>query len=89
VQISANAGHNEIVGWHGERLKIKIKAPAFEGKANEALLRFLADQFGIHRRDIRIERGNASTIKLLAFESLDEPTLMEKLTVRTRSSKPG
>jgi len=28
VQISANAGRNEIIGWQGERLKIKVKAPA-------------------------------------------------------------
>ena len=41
VQITANAGRNQVIGWHAGRLKIKVKAPAIEGKASEELLRFL------------------------------------------------
>ena len=56
VRISANAGRNEIVGWQGGQLKIKVKAPAVEGKANEELLRFLAERLQLHRRAVEIER---------------------------------
>ena len=49
VQISANAGQNQIVGWQGDRLKIKVKAPAVDGRANEELRRFLAERLEIHR----------------------------------------
>jgi len=57
VQTSPNAGRNEIIGWQGERLKIKVKAHAVDGQANEDLRRFLADLLEIHLTEITIERG--------------------------------
>jgi len=81
VQITANASRNEIVGWQGERLKIKVKAPAVEGKANEELLRFLAERLEVHRREIHIERGETSKTKLICIAGMDEAAFHEKLTV--------
>ncbi len=79
VQITPNAPRSEIVGWQGDRLKIKIKAPAVEGKANEELIRFLAEFLGLHRRDVSIDQGATSRTKLLSIESMDEETLRQKL----------
>ena len=81
VQISANAGQNQIVGWQGDRLKIKVKAPAVDGRANEELRRFLAERLEIHRAEITIERGSASKTKLLSIEGLDEEMLCKRLGV--------
>ena len=79
VKISANAKKNEIIGWQGEQLKIKIKAPAVEGKANAELVKFLAKQSGVHQKEITIEHGETSTTKLLAFHSIDQAGFYEKL----------
>jgi len=82
VQITANAGRNEIGGWHGGRLKIKVKAPAVEGKANEGLLRFLAEKLQVHRRDVGIERGETAKAKLIAVEGLEEGEVWGRLGVQ-------
>lgn len=79
VQISANAGRNEIVGWKGDRLKIKVRAPAVDGKANEELLRFLAERLEIHRAEITIVRGTTSKTKVLSIERLDEEMFCKRL----------
>lgn len=72
VQITANASRSEIVGWLGGRLKIKVKAPAVEGKANEELLRFLAKRLGVRAKQLRIVRGETARLKRLSIEGLDE-----------------
>jgi len=79
VRITANAGRNEIVGWQGGRLKIKVKAPAVEGKANEELLRFLAERLQVRRREIGIERGETAKSKVIWVEGIDEAQLGERL----------
>jgi uncharacterized protein len=78
VRITANASRNEIVGWQCERLKIKIKAPAVEGKANQELLRFLAGWLDVRQSDIQILRGETSRTKLLSV-GIDEDVLRSKL----------
>jgi len=81
VRISANAGRNEIVGWQAGRLKIKVRAPAVEGKANEELLRFLAERLDVHRRAVGIERGETAKVKLIRVEGLSEAEVFERLGV--------
>ena len=72
VQISANAPRNEIVGWHGGRLKIKVKAPAVEGKANAELLRFLAETLGVRANALRIVRGETARLKTIEVAGVEE-----------------
>ena len=52
-------------------LKVKVMAPAVEGAANNALIRLLADELGIARRDIRIVAGATSRQKLVVIEGVD------------------
>jgi uncharacterized protein (TIGR00251 family) len=52
-------------------LKVKVMAPAVEGAANNALIRLLADELGIARRDVRIVAGAASRQKLVVVDGVD------------------
>lgn len=79
VQITANASRSEIVGWLGERLKIKVKAPAVEGKANAELLRFLAKQLEVRANQLRIVRGETAKMKTIEIEGADETELRRRL----------
>jgi hypothetical protein len=81
VQITVNAARSEIVGWLGERLKIKVKAPAVEGKANAELLRFLAERIGVRANQLHIVRGETARKKTLDLEGVDEHTLRERLQI--------
>ena len=78
VQITANAPRSEIVGWLGGRLKIKIKAPAVEGKAAE-LVRFLAGRLGLHVSRLVILRGETARMKTMEIEGMDEVEMRDRL----------
>ena len=71
-----------MVGDHGDAIKIKLRAPAMEGKANAALIRFLAAQLGILPRQIALMRGEKSRDKLIRIKGLSEREVQERLGVR-------
>lgn len=57
------ARRTEAAGLHGGRLKIRLAARAVEGAANEALVAFLAEAFGVAKRGVRIVAGEMSRQK--------------------------
>jgi uncharacterized protein len=65
-----NAPRDEIAGWLGDALKVKVHAPALEGRANDALLEFLADKLGVRRRDVILLRGDKSRHKVVRIAGL-------------------
>ena len=52
-------------------LKVRVMAPAVEGAPNTSLIRLLADELGIARRDVRIVAGAASRQKLVVVEGIE------------------
>ena len=70
IKAIPNAPRNEVVGWLGEALKVKVHAPPVEGKANDALCEFLADTLGLSRRAVMVARGDTSRQKLVRIEGL-------------------
>ena len=57
LHVQPGAKRTEAAGLHGDALKVRLAAPAVDGKANAALVRFLADAFGVARRNVSIVRG--------------------------------
>jgi uncharacterized protein (TIGR00251 family) len=74
-----NAPRNEIVGWLGTALKVKVHAPAVEGKANDELIDFLAEKLGVHRRTITLLRGDKSRQKVVQIDGLDTDEVKTRL----------
>jgi uncharacterized protein len=70
IKAIPNAPRNTVVGWLGDALKIKIHAPALEGRANEELCEFLADQLGLPKRAVSVAHGDKSRQKLIRIEGL-------------------
>ncbi len=56
VHVVPNAKIDGVAGEHGGAIKIKLRAPAVEGKANAALLRFLAEQLKLPRHAVMLQR---------------------------------
>ena len=56
-------------------LRARVTAPAVEGAANNALVRLLADDLGVARRDVRIVAGGASRQKLVVVDGVDPEAL--------------
>ena len=82
LRIVPNAKRSEVVGLHGEAIKVKIQAPAMEGKANEALREFLAERLNLPVRALEIVAGEKSRDKLIAVEGLELDEARDRLLPR-------
>jgi uncharacterized protein len=69
VYLQPKSSKNEIVGPYRDGIKVRVTAPPVEGKANEALLRFLAKEFGVPSSCIEIIKGHHSREKTLRILS--------------------
>ena len=65
-----NDPRNAVMGWLGDVLKVKVHAPALEGRANAELCDFLADQLQLPRRAVSVARGETSRHKLVRVAGL-------------------
>ena len=70
LRIVPNARRSEVVGEYGDAIKIKIQAPALEGKANEALRDFLAERLQLPAGAIELVSGQKSRDKTVAITGL-------------------
>ena len=80
VRVQPRARRDEIAGLHGGRLRVRITAPPTDGRANEQLIRFLADRFQVPRARVELLSGSATRDKRLRIaaparlpEGLDIP----------------
>lgn len=65
LHVQPGARRAEVVGLHGDALKIKLAAPPVEGAANAALLEFLAEVFGVPQRQVILRQGARSRRKIV------------------------
>jgi uncharacterized protein (TIGR00251 family) len=63
LRVQPNARRTEIVGLHGGQLKVRVAAPALDGRANEMLVGFLADKFDLPGGRVMIRRGSHGRTK--------------------------
>lgn len=65
LHIQPGAKRSEVVGLHGEALKLRLAAPPVDGKANEALIAFVAQALGLPRSRVELVSGQSSRAKRL------------------------
>ena len=70
VHVQPRARTSEVVGFHGEAIKVRLRSPPVEGAANEELIRLLADLLKIDRRDVELVRGAKSRRKRIRINGL-------------------
>ena len=63
LHVQPGAKQTTVAGLHGDALKIRLSAPPIEGRANEALLRFIADFFEVPLRNVELKQGEQSRHK--------------------------
>lgn len=69
LHVQPGASRSEFAGRHGERIKVRLAARAVDGKANEALVEFLAEYYKVPRRCVRIESGLKSRRKRVVIDA--------------------
>ena len=83
VQITPNAKKTEVIGVLDDALKLKLAAQPIEGKANEALIRFLSDALKVPRSAITITHGHTNKKKLLEIKTAGlTPAVIEKTLIK-------
>jgi uncharacterized protein len=84
LHIIPNAKANQVIGAHGAAIKIKLRVPAVEGKANAALRSFLAEELKIPEGNIALVRGQKSRDKLIRIDELGEEDARRQLLALMR-----
>ncbi|MFW1677313.1 DUF167 domain-containing protein [Pontibacter sp. JAM-7] len=67
--LQPNASRDEFCGLHGDSLKIRIKAPPVDGKANTHLVKYLAKQFGVAKNAVTIVKGELTREKRVKIKT--------------------
>lgn len=73
VRVTPGARRSEVIAVDEARLRVRLAAPPVEGKANEALRRFLADACGVRASAVTLRRGERSRDKVVAVAGIDAP----------------
>lgn len=68
VRVITNAKHSEVMSRVGSIVRVRIAAPAVDGKANAELLEFLAEFFGVKKTGVSILRGEKGKEKTVQIE---------------------
>ena len=79
VKAIPNAPRSALAGWLGDALKVRVGAPAHEGRANEELCAFLAGALGLPGRAVSIARGGSSRHKVVQINGLSPAEMRARL----------
>lgn len=69
LQVQPGASRDEVVGLHGERLRVRITAPPVDGKANRHLVEWLATVFDVPRSQVTLLRGESGRAKTVRIDT--------------------
>lgn len=81
VKIQPRSSRQEIVGWVGSFLKIKLTSPPVENQANQELIKLLSKKLGISKSSITIITGQTSSIKKLKVSGLNKDEIISMLKI--------
>ena len=79
VHVTAGAREDALVGWRGDVLRLRVRAAAERGRANEAALKLLAQRLGLAANQLSLARGAASRDKLVFIDGLSEDEVRQAL----------
>jgi uncharacterized protein (TIGR00251 family) len=70
VRVSPGARRTELVGRQGEAWKVRVAAPPERGKANDAVLKLLAERLGVPAGELRLVAGGSGRDKIVELRGL-------------------
>ncbi|HYO42059.1 MAG TPA: DUF167 domain-containing protein [Candidatus Limnocylindrales bacterium] len=78
VRLTPRGGADRVDGVADGVLRARVAAPPVEGAANQSLLRLVADELGVARRDVRLVAGANGRTKVVVVDRLDPETVLER-----------
>jgi uncharacterized protein (TIGR00251 family) len=80
VKVTPNAHADEIRGFSGDVLVVRIKAQPVDGKANDALVRLVAETLGLPRAAVSLNHGATARMKLIAIDGISREDAVRRLS---------
>jgi uncharacterized protein (TIGR00251 family) len=80
LRVSPGARSAEVLGRHGEAWKVRVAAPAEAGRANEAVVRLLADALSLPRDAVTLVSGHGARDKIVQLAGLDSTQVERRLS---------
>jgi uncharacterized protein len=77
LRVSPGSGRSAIVGRHGDAWKVRVTAPPEHGRANDAVLRLLADALSLPRERLTLVSGHSARDKIVELAGVG-PALIER-----------
>jgi uncharacterized protein (TIGR00251 family) len=87
LKVLPRSSRCEIIGPHGDALKIKVAAPPLEGRANDEIIEFLAHTLGIKKSQVVIVAGHASRQKTVAIAGCNRQELELHVSTTKKQGK--
>lgn len=82
IHVVTGSKTNNIVGIFGKKLKVKVKSPPVDNRANEEIVNFFASCFDLSRSNIQIVKGTRSKSKVIFLEGLSKEFVLSKLDLK-------
>ena len=79
LRVKPNAKQNQLLGFKEGVLHIRIAAPPVEGKANDALIKFLSERLGVSKSRVSIEKGLTGRTKTIVIHGLSQSQAEKQL----------
>ncbi|MBI3744786.1 MAG: YggU family protein [Chloroflexi bacterium] len=79
VKVQPGARREEVVGFEGDVLRVRVIAPPDKGKANEAVVALLAKMLGVAKRDVTLVRGAGNRQKVIEVTGLSGAEMRRRL----------
>jgi uncharacterized protein (TIGR00251 family) len=83
LKVVPGSSRDEVVGWLGDSLKVKVKAPPEKGRANEAVVALLADRLGVDASSIAVVSGHGSPAKIVAVDGMDDEAIRKAFSAKS------
>jgi uncharacterized protein len=83
VKVVPRASRDEVVGWRGGVLRLRVSAAPQDGRANAAVIALLATALGVRKSAVTISTGHASALKRVAIEGLTPNEVEQRLGTAT------
>ena len=83
IHVQPRAAATEVVGPHGDAIKVRLAAPPVDGAANDALVRFLDERLGVRRSEVSIVRGLSARRKTVRIAGMTTSVARERLLAKS------
>ena len=81
IRVQPKASRNQVDGFEGGTLRLRVTAPPTEGKANAGVIALLSKTLGVSKSRLEIVRGHSSRDKVVSIETLTEQEVHQRIKV--------